>query len=108
MITAIDDEHHTSTGGAVGFTSKPTMRTRSPTAPHKPNPIPLVSRSHPDREQHDGELNGHHDHGTHLHVRATNGPGHAQRMTSGLTRFSNEKISSHFSWVRSLRSWTTI
>ena len=46
----------TSIGGDVGLTPNATTSTSRPTAPHRPRPTPRVARAHPDRGEHDDEL----------------------------------------------------
>ena len=96
----------TSTGGEVGFTPKATTRISSPTAPQRPRPTPLERA--PIQMAASTTTNC-----SAMEIVIPPPPGedsclppHCSNL--GLMRFSNEKTSSHFCWVRSFRSFTTM
>ncbi len=96
----------TSTGGEVGLTPKPTARISSPTAPQRPRPTP------PEREPSQMAASTTTNCST-IEIVTQPPPGEDSRLPAhcsnlGLMRFSNEKTSSHFCWVRSFRSFTTM
>ena len=99
----------TSTGGEVGLTPNDHQHQQADRAPQAEADA-AVARAHPDRGQHDDELQNDGECHGFASLAAGRPRGGPSRHCSnfGLIRFSNEKISSHFSCVSSLRSFTTI